>query len=72
MLEGKNQSKEVRKNNKSTEALIQLFWDQTTKGHDKFAMRLMVQLAQYTQYVQNKLEDEEDKLTLVSRLYDRV
>jgi len=51
MLEGKNQSKEVRKNNKSTEALIQLFWDQPTKGHDKFAMRLMVQLAQYTQYV---------------------
>jgi len=45
MLEGKNASQEVRKNNKSNDALIQLFWDSATKGHDKFAMRLMVQLA---------------------------
>jgi len=42
MLEGKGQSKEVRKNNKSTEALIKLFWDVPTNGHEKFAMRLMI------------------------------
>jgi hypothetical protein len=72
MLEGKNQTKETRKNSKSIDALVHLFWDAATNGHEKFAMRLMVQLAQYTQFVQNMLESGSEKLTLVSRLYDRV
>lgn len=42
MLQGRNQSQQLRGNKKSTEALVQLFWDPSSNDHNKIGLRLMV------------------------------
>ena len=46
-----------------------MFWDTATNGHDKIGLRLMVHLAQQTQFVLNKF-DQSDQLLLIARQYD--
>ena len=46
ILQGRNQSQQLRSNKKPTEALLALFWDSATNDHQKIGLRLMVQLAQ--------------------------
>ena len=70
MLQGRNQSQQLRSNKKSTEALLSLFWDEATNDHQKIGLRLMVQLAQQAQFVGNRFET--DKLILVARQYDQM
>jgi len=54
LLEGRNQTQQFRKNSKSSEALVSLFWDAKSDGHSKLGMRLMAHLAQQTQFILNK------------------